>query len=122
MTPMVEVTVSTRAATFAGKHGSQIFVWVAPSGLARVSTTPPSPGELMRWDVRSIDTLTVFVEEGIQIDWLRIVLRLLSEAAPLGELAGEVGRRSLERLGREASTAPVRGNTLRGRLTRIADL
>ncbi len=31
----------------------------------------------MRWDVRSIDTLTVFVEEGIQIDWLRLVLGVL---------------------------------------------
>jgi hypothetical protein len=73
----MEVTVSTRAATFAAKRGSQIFVWTAPSGLARVSTTPPSDGELMRWDVRSIDSLTVSVEEGIQIDWLRIVLRVL---------------------------------------------
>jgi len=73
----MDVTVSRRAATFAGKRGSQIFVWAAPSGLARVSTTPPSAGELMRWDVTSIDTLTVFVEEEIQIDWLRIVLRVL---------------------------------------------
>jgi hypothetical protein len=73
----VEVSVSTRAARFAGKRGSQIFVWAAPSGLARVSTTPPSAGELMRWDVKSIETLTVSVEEGIEIDWLRIVLRVL---------------------------------------------
>ena len=69
--------MSARAAKFAGKRGSQIFVWAAPSGLARVSTSPPAAGQLMRWDVRSIDALTVSVEEGIQIDWLRIVLRVI---------------------------------------------
>jgi hypothetical protein len=72
----MQVSVSASAAKFAGKRSSQIFVWTAPSGLARVSTTPPSAGELMRWNVRPIDALTVFVEEGIEIDWLRIVLRV----------------------------------------------
>ena len=32
---------------------------------------------MIRWDVRSIDTLTVFVDEGIQMEWFRIVLRVL---------------------------------------------
>lgn len=68
--------MSVSAAKFARKRGNQIFVWTEPSGLAHVSTGHPSASELTRWDIRSIDNLSVFVEEGVQVEWLRIVLRL----------------------------------------------
>ena len=73
----MEITVSGMAMRFAAKRGAQIFVWAEPSGLAHVTTSPPPTGGIVQWETTQIDDLSLFVDDSLQVAWLRIVFRPL---------------------------------------------